>query len=124
MTALKFSTVLGLLIVTVVGRADPFDTWTQRNASAAGNRLDSITYGNGQFVAVGGGNIVTSSDAVNWVVQQESSPSDRIDLNDIGLNGIAYGVGQFVAVGYRSSDPAYPSAILTSTDGTNWVHRQ
>jgi hypothetical protein len=82
------------------------------------NFLRSITYANGQFVAVGdSGTIVTSVDATNWV-QAESGMA-------IGLNGIASGRGVLVAVG---GDPLYQLAegvvILTSTNGVDWVQRQ
>src|SRR5437870_1618117 len=71
MNALKFSTVLALLIFTEIGRADPMDTWTWRNPLPTGNRLHSITHGSGQFVAVGSaGTIITSAEGTNWVLRQ------------------------------------------------------
>src|SRR5438876_10777314 len=51
----RVSAVLALLIFTV-GRAGPLDTWTWRNPLPTGNDLNGITYGNGQFVAVGSRN--------------------------------------------------------------------
>jgi hypothetical protein len=75
--------------------------------------LNGITYANGLFVAVGGssaggsGFVETSTDGLNWIVQQ--SPAED------ALDGIAYGNGQFIAV--------TSSSVLSSADGVNWVVR-
>ena len=109
MNALKFSAVLTLLIFTAVGRADPLDTWTWRNPVPPAVNLSAVAYGNSQFVAVGDyGTIVSSADAVNWVLRQSET--------DYHLSAVAYGNGEFVVVGGGEDDP--PS-ILTSTDGMN-----
>ncbi len=71
---------------------------------AASNTLDGITYGNGLFVAVGGGIILTSPDGVDWTPQTSA----------ISLGGVAYGGSLFVAVG---------SGIMTSDDGITWTNR-
>ena len=64
-----------------------------------------VTYGGGQFVAVGDkGTIVTSTDGYNW-----GSPS----LVATGsLYAIAYGNGVFTAAG---------TLCLTSADGVAWT---
>ena len=104
------SALLAPLIFTEIGRADPLDTWTWRNPLPTGNNLNGITYGNGQFVAVGNlGTILTSTDGTNWIQQQSGTA--------IGLWGIAYGNGQFVAEGG-------PGIILTSADGVKWAKHQ
>src|SRR6266511_2228649 len=96
MKALKISTVLALLVFTEVGRADPLDTWSWRYPLPPRLPLSAVTYGNGQFVAVGqNGVILTSADRVNWV--QHFPPSEE------WLHAITYGNGQFVAVGGSSS---------------------
>jgi len=113
MNALKLNTVLALLILPQIGRADPLDTWTWRHPLQTANKLLSVAYGNGQFVAVGErGTIVTSGDGVTWVQPPHSGTQD--------LAGIVYGNGQFVAVG--SSDSS--GSILTSADGTTWIQQQ
>jgi len=128
MNALKFSAALALLIFTEIGRTDPLDTWTWRNPLPTGNDLNGITYGNGQFVAVGSRNatglydiaIVTSADGVNWVQRQLALSSENR-----WLNAIAYGNGQFVAVGdWVVSGVVVESPIVTSADGVNWTQRQ
>jgi hypothetical protein len=70
-------------------------TWTLRNL---GNPLNSVTYGNGTFVAVGRtGTILTSPDGASWRTSGTGYP----------FHGVAYGNGLFVAVGNRGT-------ILTS----------
>src|SRR5206468_4335646 len=97
MNTLKFRTLIFLLICTQIGLAeDPLDTWTWRSPLPTPLPLRAMTYGNGQFVAVGYNNdgsapILTSADGVTWV-QRHSGTAEA-------LNGIAYGNGQFVAVG-------------------------
>jgi hypothetical protein len=54
--------------------------------------LFGVTYGGGQFVAVGGGGtLLTSLDGLTW--QRVGSGTNR------GLDGVTYGGGRFVAVG-------------------------
>lgn len=52
------------------------------------------------------GNILTSSDGVNW--------TERSSVTPASFNGITYGNNNFVAVGLSG-------AIITSTDGINWI---
>ena len=83
MKALKLSTLLALLIVTEIGRADPLGTWSWRYPLPPRLPLNAIAYGNGQFVAMGErGVILTSADRVNWV--QHFSGANTTE-------GIAYG---------------------------------
>ncbi len=80
--------------------------WVDSQASWSGILLNSIAYGNGYFVAVGGGQeyfvggdwfvhrpapILISADGVTWVQRQSGT--------ETGLSAIAYGNGHFVAVG-------------------------
>jgi hypothetical protein len=105
MNTLKFSTPLIVLAFAKIVLPDPLDTWTWRNPLPTGNTLYAITYGNGQFLAVGQlGTIATSTDGVNWMLHQSGVKSD--------LRGIAYGDDLFVAVG---------DSIVTSSDGVTWV---
>ena len=91
LTALKIGSVPALLLFTEIVRADPLDTWTWRNPLPTGDDLNGIAYGNGQFVAVGGGNamglyeitILTSSNGVSWVQRQSASSSGDHWLNAI-----------------------------------------
>jgi len=110
--------------MTAVGdpiREDNTDCRVERPAPTT-NWLYAVTYGNGQFAAVGGhihdifgggsldrGSIITSADGVNWVL--------RVPEVMPGLRRIAYGGGQFVATGDGG-------ILLTSTDGINWVQRE
>jgi hypothetical protein len=73
--------------------------WTQR--IGYWTQLQSVAYGNGHFLVVGGGEvavsdygsgyILSSTDAVNWI--------RRGAWGQIPLHGVAYGDGHFVAVG-------------------------
>ena len=123
MNTLKLIIVLGLLLLTELGRADPFDTWSQQrldeppsNLPASINDLNSITYANGQFVTVGeSGIILPSPDGISWT-QRRSGTTNR-------LSGIAFGKGKFVAVGSFSLhfDDKTGGTILTSADGVDWI---
>ncbi|PYK98466.1 MAG: cell wall-binding protein [Verrucomicrobia bacterium] len=105
MNAFKLSAAFGLLIFAEIGLADPLDAWTWRNPLPTGTTLNGITYGHGQFVAVGD-IIVSSAHGTNWIQRQSGTQSE--------LWAITYGNGQFVAVG---------DIIVSSVDGTNWTQR-
>ena len=75
--------------------------------------LYGVTYGNNQFIAVGGnslagGGVIVQGtpDGTAWTVEDVSG---SLDTN---LTGVTYANGQFVAVGNNK--------VMTSTDGTNW----
>jgi hypothetical protein len=96
-------------MLTLITAAEPLEYWHWRNPSPAGNTLNSVTYGNGTFVAVGdGGNVQTSADGVNWTVPEP--------LMTNSLLRIIYANGLFLAVGDRG-------AVLTSNDGISWTPR-
>lgn len=81
-------------------------TLWQPAASRTGARLHGIAYGNGLFVASGRvGTLLTSPDGLVWTPQNTATTSY--------LQSVAFGNGRFVAVG--------ESALLASTDATNWV---
>jgi len=78
--------------------------------------LKAVTYGKGNFVAVGSlGNIMTSGNGQAWTGATSGTTA--------GLNGVTYaydpanGVDLFVAVGNSG-------AIYTSSNGTSWSYRQ
>lgn len=108
----KVTQVISLLLTVLVSgseiaSADVLERWHWRNPVPQGNRLSSVTYGNGLFVAVGtGGAIVTSTNGTNWVAR--SLP--------VGLDvrSVVYGNNRFVAVGFGCS--------LTSTNGLEWSY--
>jgi hypothetical protein len=82
--------------------------------------LTAVAYGNGLFVALGGGVILTSPDGVSWRAQA---------LPNNSLNGATYGNGTFVVVGGYSGLWSSAGAvgdngtILTSRDGVSWTRR-
>lgn len=105
---LFFFVTMSIFISETAG-ADPLDNWHLRT-SPVSETLNSATYGNGMFVAVGdNGTILSSNDGVVW--------TSRISGTTVQLNGVTYGNGIFVAVGL-------PEIILTSSDGMNWTTRR
>ena len=84
-------------------------TWTARSAVA--NQWNSVTYGNGTFVAVlsGGPNrVMTSPDGITWTARSATSAQ--------AWSSVTYGGGTFVAVSLEGG-------IMSSTDGTTWTSR-
>ncbi len=100
--------VLSLLLIPILGHADPLDRWQQR-LSGTGIDLSGVTYGNNTFVVVGkSGTILTSSDGNTW--------QPRISGTAVDLYAVTYGANKFVAVGASG-------VVLTSGDGITWVPR-
>jgi hypothetical protein len=87
--------------------ADPLEHWTWRFPNPQGLTLNAVTYGGGQFVAVGdNGTIINSSDGFNWTVQTyDVFPT---------LNGIAYAGGVYAAVGDGG-------VIVVSSNAVTWT---
>ena len=103
----------------------PGEEWTEIDTVTTNNLWD-VTWGNGQYVAVGNnGTILTSSDGGTW--------SKQISGTSAHIYGVSWGNNQFVAVGYLSFDDAldhghnwenyYGSTVLTSPDGVTWTRR-
>jgi hypothetical protein len=91
-------------------------TWTSN--SPVGFQANYITFGNGQFVAVGfqifigvgTSYIFTSTDGINWTSR---TPSEAMAFQDI-----SFGNGLFVAVARSGTN-----RIMTSPDGITWTSR-
>lgn len=117
----NFRTLIFLIVCTQIGRAaDPLDIWIWRYPSPPRLTLRAVTYGKGQYVAVGDrGVILTSTDRVNWVQRFFPIEDTLPDTTPGELQAVIYANNQFVAVGtsYRSN------IIITSADGANWVKR-
>ena len=85
--------------------------WSPATGSLGSKGLLAVTYGGGQFVAVGyGGAVLTSRDGSNWMPQSSGVGNT---LNSVAY-GVINGVGGFVAVGSSGG-------IFTSTDGVTWT---
>ncbi len=79
--------------------------------------LSGATFGNGLFLAIQGGIILTSSDGIVW---------DRHFPGVFGVTAhldVTYGSGTFVAVGTEAPFMLPHYQILTSTDGIAWTSR-
>lgn len=74
--------------------------------------VQDVTYGGGQFVAIGeGGAIATSPDGISWTARTSGVTTNLV--------GIAYGNGLYVAVGEWFANPTYP--VIVSPDGVSWT---
>lgn len=82
-------------------------------SSTGGN---SITFGNGRFVSIGSGSILTSTDGLTW--QRIALPVENVWMD------VTYGNGLFVAVG-RDGNYSEDNIrlVMTSPDGINWTAR-
>ncbi len=91
--------------------------WTKRiNPDTTSKPIRAVTYGGGQFVAVGpgpvadGGSLVlTSPDGIDWT-RRSTAPLNR------SLFGVAYGNELYVATS--------GGVVLTSPDAITWTQRQ
>ncbi|HEY3915612.1 MAG TPA: hypothetical protein VGN61_14080 [Verrucomicrobiae bacterium] len=79
--------------------------WETRNSGVTAI-LNNVTYGGGEFVAVGAsGTIISSPTGAAW--------TGRYSGASVSLSGAAYGKGQFIVVGNAGT-------ILSSTDSASW----
>jgi photosystem II stability/assembly factor-like uncharacterized protein len=103
----------------LIGTSPDGSTWTTLPYTS--NYLSGVTYGGGQFVAVGReGSILTSPDGATWT-PQTAAPIANSTLTPYLISVIySAGDGQYVAVGnYVGANPS-TGFILTSSDGKNW----
>jgi Secretion system C-terminal sorting domain/Fibronectin type III domain len=99
------------VVVTPQGGEPAGMNWEARNAAVTGS-WKSVTYGNGQFVALASSSldmVMTSPDGVTWTGQ-------TITSDNSGWSSITYGNGMYVAV---SASGTY--RVMTSPDGINWT---
>ena len=89
-----------------VGTSLDTTTWIPRSSISDVSTWNSVTYGNGLFVAVGYYCGMYSSDGITW---------STLDIPIAPWISVTYGNNLFVAVGY--------SAAATSTNGTTWTSR-
>jgi hypothetical protein len=82
--------------------------WHPGNLQGFANSLSDVAYGNGVFVAVGYGRIV-SSDGINWTVSSPDSERPAF--------AVAYGNGMFLALGHFD-------VALISQNGYDWQRVQ
>jgi predicted RecA/RadA family phage recombinase len=89
-------------------------TWTLRT-SAADNSWQSVTYGNGTFVAVAttgtGNRVMTSPDGITWTSRTSAAANS--------WRSVTYGNGTFVAVATTGTG----NRVMTSPDGITWTLR-
>ena len=91
-------------------------TWTSRT-SAATSTWQSVTYGNGLFVAVAyavsgtSNKVMTSPDGITWTSRTAAVNNDWLS--------VTYGNGLFVAVAQTGTG----NRVMTSSDGITWTSR-
>lgn len=85
----------------------PVPVWHWRNPLPQGISLSDVAYGNGRWVALGRGTVLTSTDGKTWSVAPGSSEWD--------YELVAFGHGLFVA--------SANGKIATSKDGLAWTTR-
>jgi hypothetical protein len=93
-------------------------SWTARTSNVSAF-INNVTFGGGQYVAVGrpdgtGKNFAYSSNATSWT-------SGTIGSGVIVL-GVTYANNQFIAVGYEPNNNNN-GAIFTSPNGTAWTRQ-
>jgi hypothetical protein len=107
--------------------------WTRRLLGMTNGELAAVTYGNGQWVAVGQEPVIlstpdcpysvssvalifSSSDGMNWTRRESGLPTKS------GLAGITWTGEEFVAAGFYNRMEER-SVIITSPDGIAWQIR-
>ena len=94
----------------LVDSANPLDHWEVLDPIPTEEEFHAVTFGDGQFLAVGTGGIFsTSSDGRNWT-------QSNLGISTI-LNGIAYGNGTVAAVGDSGQ-------WVASSDGVTWTVKE
>jgi hypothetical protein len=90
--------------------------------SIDGTSLNSISYFNGMYVAVGD-NIVSSNNPYVWIERYRYTGSVLYGVSGININNFS----GFIAVGYRPDYSVIPtilqSSVLKSLDGITWTSR-
>ncbi|RYD27204.1 MAG: PKD domain-containing protein, partial [Verrucomicrobiaceae bacterium] len=87
--------------------------WTRRHFSGVG--LKGVAAGGGVYVAVGkDGRALRSTDSVAWTPVTSGVTHE--------LKDVTWGGGRFVAGGGDMANSPYPTAVLTSADGTTWTN--
>lgn len=78
---------------------------------SSGDHLNSVIFGEKQFIAVGDhGKVVTSYDGQVWITK------NNVISSGFHLTGIAYGNEKFIAVGHDGQN----GVIFSTTDGSEW----
>ncbi|MGA0920411.1 MAG: hypothetical protein ACO3SD_06835, partial [Gemmatimonadaceae bacterium] len=98
-------------------------TWTAHGGNAVG--LVSVTYGGGQFVAVGTNTtianqtVMTSTDGITWATQTAHAGA----WHGVTYGRDASGNGLYVAVSNGATESVLPftQRVMTSPDGVTWT---
>lgn len=105
----------GVNIAPAIVTSSDGGNWTQQVIPTFWGFLSGLTYGKGQFVAVGWpGAILRSADGTHWTHQSVGTNT---------LRGVAYGGGLFVAVGYTDDGNPSVGFYRYSRDGQRWFGR-
>ncbi len=106
---------LGVLVMPATSLGQAGTAWTSQTSPAGDNGWQSVTYGNGLFVAVAfsgtGNRVMTSPDGSTWTIRTSAADNQWIS--------VTYGNGLFVAVAQTGSG----NRVMTSPNGINWTIR-
>ena len=105
----------GGAIIQLLNENQTILTTLRHSGSYNNNNWNSVTYGNGLFVAVSsngtGDRVMTSPDGITW--------NSRTSASDNNWSSVVYGNGLFAAV----SNSGTGNRVMTSSDGTTWISR-
>mgnify|MGYP000023540844 CR=1 FL=1 len=89
-----------------------YTNWSYTFPSPSALGIQALGYGNGRFVALSGGNRLTSPDLVNWTIA----------TTPYGHNSVAFGNGLLVSVG--SGSTSSNGFVSVSMDGSLWLDQR
>ncbi|HMV78052.1 MAG TPA: fibronectin type III domain-containing protein [Leptospiraceae bacterium] len=98
-------------------------SWSFKTSLCSGQQLNTVTFGNGLWVAAGGNPsasppiIYTSSDGLSWT--QRTCPGSNYAINSVAF-GSTSSANAFAATGNAPAGAAY-TPIYYSSDGMTWT---
>jgi hypothetical protein len=114
-TSTSTATVNNILVSLNAGGKNDGVTWAT-STGMINNNWNSVTYGNGLFVAVSSTstnqNVMTSPDGITWTLRTGTTTNPWIS--------VTYGNGLFVAVAATTTSLS-GKTVMTSPDGITWT---
>jgi hypothetical protein len=107
------------LVSSIIYKSEDGVSWTDEGPNTF-PALNSVTYGNGLYVAVGQRIIITSSDGVNWTTRYLDTLVDFRSVQWTGIQFISVGSGPDTNPGEYLGNPV----AFISNDGINWTQQR
>lgn len=96
-------------------------TWTMVTTGSSADIL-GLTFGQTQYVAVGGNTILESADTLNWSPDTFDGLPVGAGFNAVSVTyGLTSTVDTFVAVGNGQTSPIYTKGVSGSPAGSDWT---